>query len=280
MKHESGQVSAAVTAGVACMLLSAAFAMASSRVHAGPLPGNCSAPGVIETSAITLVGEIHGTVETPAWVADVACGLSRRGEVVVVLEIPNGEQHRIDAFMKSAAAPADRAALIAGPFWKGQDGRASKAMIALIERMRSLAADGAKVRVVAVDDWKGGGSSRDAAMAAAIRELRTDRPQAKIIALMGNLHARSSPKDRSNGPADQPAGYLLRDLQPLTVLADFDGGAAWVCSPNCGPRVFKTHLDHRRPPGFHAGESPRPGYLAVVNLGLVTASPPVSQRKP
>jgi hypothetical protein len=261
------------------LFIAGILATGAQGVGAGPMGDACSAPEEIRASAITLVGEVHGTAEAPAWIGSVACGLARQHEVVVVLEIARSEQERIDAYMRSRGTPEDRSDLIAGPFWKGRDGRASEAMLALIDRLRGLAAQGAQVSVAAVDEWKGPGT-RDAAMAAGIRELHADRAEARIIALLGNLHARSTKREPSKGPDDQPVGYLLRDLEPLTVIAEYREGQAWACAPECGPLALASPWGRSREAGFHPGESPRPGFQAAVNLGRVTLSPPVSRRGP
>lgn len=239
----------------------------------------CAAPSVVEASSVTLVGEIHGTAETPAWVANVACGLSQQDEVVVALEIPNSEQERLDAFMRSKGSASDQSALVGGRFWKGQDGRASEAMVALIDRLRELARQGANLTVVAIDDWHAP-TSRDAAMGSAIRQIHASRPNARIVALMGNYHARTSPRVSPKSPHDQPVGYHLRDLNPLSVLVEYGDGMAWVCKPKCGPSPSRSSSGQPREPGFYPGAAWLPGYKAAINLGRVTPSPPVSQRSP
>lgn len=249
------------------------------EISAQPGPDRCDAPDRVAASSLTLVGELHGNAESPAWVGSVACGLAQSGEVVVALEISRSEQHRIEAFMRSDGAPSDQSALVAGPFWKGQDGRASEAVVSLLERLRRLAAAGAPVSVVAIDDWKHP-AGRDAAMASALRELRTVRPNARVIALMGNLHARSNAREPSKGPDDHPVGYLLRDLDPLSVLVEYGGGVTWACAPKCGPFALRPPKGHAREPGSFSKAASRPGYDASVNVGHGTLSPPVSQRRP
>jgi hypothetical protein len=264
----------------AARLLWLAILLATAlEIRTQPRPDACEAPERVAASALTLVGELHGNVESPAWVGSVACALARSGEVVVALEMSRSEQHRISMFMRSAGAPSDQSALVAGPFWRGQDGRASEAVVSLLERLRRMAAAGASVSVTAIDDWKNP-AGRDAAMASALRELRTVRPDARVIALMGNLHARSNPREPSKGPDDHPVGYLLRDLKPLSVLVEYSGGFTWACAPKCGPFVLGSPKGGERAPGSFSEAPSRPGYHASVSVGHGTLSPPVSQRSP
>jgi len=88
-----------------------------------------------------LLGEMYGTVESPAFLANVVCLAIQAGRpVTVALEIPFQEEARITAYLGSAGAAADRKALLGGPFWQDayQDGRRSEAMLALLESLRRL----------------------------------------------------------------------------------------------------------------------------------------------
>ncbi|MGV6492816.1 hypothetical protein ACTUVK_003020 [Stenotrophomonas rhizophila] len=101
----------------------------------------CTWPEAMPIRPLVLVGELHGTVETPALVGELACAAAADATpVTVALEMDPTEQARIDAYLASAGTAADRSALLAGRFWTRtmQDGRSSVAMAALIERLRSL----------------------------------------------------------------------------------------------------------------------------------------------
>ncbi|HTQ81108.1 MAG TPA: hypothetical protein VMM92_14000, partial [Thermoanaerobaculia bacterium] len=88
-----------------------------------------------------LLGEVHGTVESPAFLANAVCLALQAGRsVTVALEIPLQEEARFEAYLGSAGSAADRTALLAGAFWQDpyQDGRRSQAMLALLESLRRL----------------------------------------------------------------------------------------------------------------------------------------------
>ncbi|WP_313495429.1 hypothetical protein [Stenotrophomonas sp.] len=131
---------------------------------------NCSWPLNIPAASLLLVGEVHGTNETPALIGDLACASATSGSpVVVALEIPIEEQTSLDNFLASKGSDADQAALLATQFWarQPQDGRSSVAMLKLLHRLRTLRTEGAAISVLAVDDGMAG--SRDAGMARHIR---------------------------------------------------------------------------------------------------------------
>jgi hypothetical protein len=146
------------------------------------------------------VGDMHGTVEAPAFVKALTCHLLSSGRTVVLaLEYPSNQQQFLGAFLHSHASDPERA-LLASPFWSRptQDGRTSRAMLQLLEWVRGQIAGGARVRVVAFG-WQpprglsgtAGFNARDAAMAARLRqELATLTPREFPIIFTGNVHAR------------------------------------------------------------------------------------------
>jgi len=94
-----------------------------------------------------ILGEIHGTKEIPALVADAACAISRTRPVVVALEIHTRAQADIDAYLASDGGEAARNLLLDGPAWaiRTADGRSSQAMLDLIETLRVLRQEGAPI---------------------------------------------------------------------------------------------------------------------------------------
>src|ERR1051326_1106924 len=91
---------------------------------------------LLEPGSVLLLGEMHGTEESPAFVDRAACLAHKAGQpVTVALEIPVQEEPLISAYLSSQGGEKDRAALLRGSFWADpyQDGRRSKAMLGLIE---------------------------------------------------------------------------------------------------------------------------------------------------
>lgn len=228
----------------------------------------------IPTNSITIFGELHGTNEAPKLVGDYAYKLAlEKKEVVVALEIVDLEQVLIDAFLRSQGASKDIQALLNGAFWKRdmQDGRSSKAMLALLERIRELKSKGAKIRVMAVDQTIDG--SRDEGMASLLRATHIKQPKAKIIALFGNFHSGKA-KGTSWDSNYEPVAYRLLDLQPLSIHVDSRGGDAWLCNPDCGVMTRNPKVNDVRKLGYTSGESWMPGYDGTYLFERSTASEP------
>lgn len=199
-------------------------------------------PGLdsVKGTSLLMLGEMHGMQATPVFVGDVACRLAAAGKpVLLALEIPVGEQPRIDAFMDSAGSEADRAALLAGPFWSGtwRDGRSSVARLELLERVRALRKRGLALRVLAFDT-EGQQQARETSMARAILAAR--RSGETTVVLVGNLHARTRPGVEWN-PGLVLMGVYLREAEPGLVTLDtrYGPGELWACMPDCGLKTTK-----------------------------------------
>jgi len=187
----------------------------------------------------TLVGEMHGTNESPAFVAALACHILASGHTLTVaLEIPRTEQDRIRSYLLSSGSAADRAAMLKGAFWDTDkaDGRSSAAMVGLIERLRYLRnlqlplIDVVTIDVAAGED--SGADDRDRLMSQAFDRI-TRSPSDHVVGLVGNYHAKKTDGAPWNPRMRFMAGYLPPGgLTSLDV--GYAGGAAWVCIPECG----------------------------------------------
>lgn len=260
-------------------------------------------PGFDDVSAArTLVfGEVPGTVEVPHFVFQVACHLLIEGRAVTVaLEIPGGEQQRVDAFLESAGSGDDLERLVEGFFWNrpDQDGRSSVAVLGLLQRVHTLRLAGLPVRVLAMDAPNLTGSERAAAMADAIRRARVTAPDDTFVVLLGNLNVRiGESADRVT-----TATLLSQDKgsEPLLTLdLAFSGGSAWTCAMDerldCGiTRLevgpanyrawgwavnrgtdFRLRVPHVRRMAFR-----HHGIDGTYYLGVLTASPPAVKGAP
>jgi len=201
--------------------------------------------GALEGVPMILLGELHGLEGIPVFAIDLACRLASSGKpVLLALEIPRQEQARIDAFLASKGGVADEAALLDGAFWRRvfQDGRSSRARLAMLEAARKLRADGLPLRVAAVDDASVPPTARDEAMASGLLAAR--KPGETALLLAGDLHARTKP----GAPWDPKivwAGVLLRAKEPklVSLVNRFLSGSAWLCMSNdatgCGIKSVK-----------------------------------------
>ena len=92
------------------------FCLAAGGAVAAPCPSIDGLDPLIEPGRILLLGEIHGTVESPGFVLDVACHTVRAGlPLVVGLELDASEQDRVNVYLQSDGSPADRVATALGP---------------------------------------------------------------------------------------------------------------------------------------------------------------------
>jgi hypothetical protein len=200
---------------------------------------------------VILVGELHGTNESPAFVEALTCtALSFELEVTVGLEIPDDETSSIEAFLASDGGPVARDDLLSGPFWTSgfADGRQSMAMVDLLDSFRRHISHGAALHVVLLDS--NDATDRDAHMADRVIDAVEASPDAVAITLTGNVHNRRI-RGASFDPDYEPMGYLVTEaLSEQSVLAldiRYSGGTAWNCTPNsgCGPHTVTANTtDH------------------------------------
>jgi hypothetical protein len=267
-------------------LLALFVALGSDRAVAAAPPLGCDPQALrplLAAGNLLLIGEIHGGVEGPALIAAAACAATRKGlPVAVALEIPYVEGERIDGFLASAGAPADRAALLAGPFWQRpyQDGRSSAAMLELLDALRALAANGAELRVVPFDEPGLDGQVRDDGMARRlVAGVEAGAGGELLIALGGNIHTRTAVGVPWNA-AYRPAGVAVETRWPertVSLLLSAPPGETWMCTDaeaaSCGIKSLGGK------PIADAGSveiyaATREGYEGEVRLPASTPSPP------
>jgi hypothetical protein len=250
--------------------------LASANAVAGGDGVACSGPAHVPQTELLLLGELHGTDQAPAMAGKITCVYAHRGPVTLGVEIPRTDQAAIDRYLKSKGNLVAKHALLSGSFWQNDvDGRASAAMLELIEYVRRLQRVGLPVSMFAFAQYKSG-VPRDVSLARSIRMFRTQHPRRRMVVLTGNVHASQASSIRF-GKATPiiPMGYLLRDLRPTSVDLAFLPGNAWVCEPECGSHPAATAWGVTRKPGFYAA-SPMSGYSASYVLRNATASPPAA----
>ncbi len=252
----------------------------------------CQAVAGLETlfapGAGLLLGEMHGTEQSPAFLANAVCLALKAGlAVTVALEIPREETSRIDAFLSSAGGDKDREALLAGPFWRAdyQDGRRSRAMFTLLERLRQLHESGNPVRAELLDRAVPPPTSveRDRRLAEALGEAFDKTPEGVVIGLLGNVHTRI----RRGVPWDpnyETAGSVLLQQKPelhVTALdVSYRGGEAWTCltaeASSCQIRTIQGRPESPAE-GIEIYPEIANGHNGVYYVGDLHASPPMVQ---
>jgi hypothetical protein len=262
--------------------------LSARRVAATCGPEIAGAADVIAAGTAVMLGEMHGSVEMPAFTGNLACRAAVAGHAVIVgLEIPRVEQAAIDAYLAGEGSAADRQALLRGEHWQRsyQDGRSSAAMADLIERARRLRNDGHAVEVVAFDtgsydDW----NARDAGMAATLLERAKARPDAFVVTLTGNLHNRTAP----GLPWDAslvPMGVHVKagHGRALALNGVYEGGSTWMCDPEgkCGAQEVGFKDFPYEALTIDTSEGARSqGLDGVFFVGPLSASPPAVPKAP
>jgi erythromycin esterase-like protein len=226
----------------------------SAPAHASPTEGK-PPEGAAETlvaaagdARLVLLGEMHGTREIPRLVAHVVTHYAGEGPVLLGLEIPGSGQPHLRRYLDSAGTDADRAALLATPFWNVQgdqhDGRRSHDVIDLIEHLRQLRAQGRDVSLLAYDAEPGpriDGNERDRIMAARVRASFNALPRGRLLVLTGNVHAKLFRPDNAPSQMPVPMGYWLSDLAPWSVDIMATRGAFWACMASaCSERTVTS----------------------------------------
>lgn len=264
----------------------AALLAASLHAAAFDTPAQCRpVPGAEalwrDDVRYVFVGETHGTTEAPAAFADLVCAALEQGPVTVSVEYGEEMQPTLDAFMAADSEAKAREALSAygsGPFVH-HDGRGSGAMLDLLLRLRGMAQAGKDVTLVAsVPD-----SPRVEGFSQSYREMdravlwgrqAMARPQARVLALVGRVHAEKI--RRVGSPLGLPAAAHIRPEESLSLTLAHQGGEAWMCLDNCGAAPV-PETDDLTARGVVLTPQLNGRFDGLLALGPVTASPPVAR---
>lgn len=267
-----------------CSIVLSASTLAAQPLICSPIDG---IEKVLNTPGV-FIGDQHGSVETPAFLGDLACHVMATGRpVVIAMEYSAEDQQVLDAFLKTSDEPAASRLLTGTPYWTtNRDGRASSAMRDALLTIRRNARAGGKVKLIAydtkVDTWQ----QRDPASAdLLIGRRNTDGAAAYWIVFGGNVHAR---KTRGlTGPGVPPEyaqhehlGYLLRDWHLVHLNAAYRGGASWACTGaapgNCSVHQHGQGCSTDCPPHTLIRlTNSDPAYDGVYDVGKLTPSPPL-----
>ncbi|QYC09570.1 hypothetical protein [Brevundimonas nasdae] len=234
---------------------------------------------------VIMVGEIHGTAEAPHAIGEIACAASEQEPVVVALELEDTLQPILDAFIAAPDAATAFATLEGSTLLNRavQDGRTSEGLLALLHRVRVLKGSGRDIALHAFQPSSiGRGDSLDQAwyelnMGYVLGQARQKRPDARVIALAGNIHAQKTPFARYPDIGLPAAGHLPA-RETLSFEIAQQGGASWSCEADeCGvsPSLVSYDVDAR---GIIWSPAEDGGFDGVLALGPWTASPPIEAK--
>jgi len=268
-------------------LASVLLAAVCASAHASPVIESASNALLqrFPNAEVYVLGELHGTVESPALAATLTRRLLSEQPVTVTLEIPREEQPAIDAWLASDGADDARAALLGTPFWQvpreRSDGRRSAAMLELLDRLRVMKGQYPALDVIAFDTRRAPDMRSDAHLAESVRAIASRRADDRTVVLTGNYHAkRSAPSSvlvRGQPTAPPPPMLAYLPLAPawVSVSVSARSGQFWACMPSCGVQDVRatagaTNVDE----GVELLDASR-DYDATLMLPRITAAEPV-----
>lgn len=265
------------------LALAALSAPHVALAHEGRINVSCNAPGGVPSTSLLLLGELHGSQESPQLAGEIVCSKALKGPVVLALEVPTAEQSRIDLFLASNGDASAKAELLSDQFWQTDvDGRASEAMFKLIAYMHKLKHAGLPVSVFAfAREGVHRHITRQAALAESLRGFVKQHPTLPMVVLTGNVHGSQAPfLQFGNGPKIVPTGYLIRELHPVSVLIAHPSGTIWACISSCKVHPIKGGWGSTLAPGHFHNQAPMEGYSMSYMLRHITASPPAASVMP
>lgn len=233
-----------------------------------------------QTNRYVIVGEIHGSTETPAAFAQLVCDAASRGPVTVALELPTTMQANLDAFLVAPDEASAVATLESGFFTPSEraDGRTSVAMLEMLQSVRRLKAAGRDVtfhaflpgfrRPQGFDQ-----NYHEIDMASSLAAAAQARPEARVLVLVGNIHASKTRIDRIDL---LPAAAHLPRGETVTLNVAQQGGQTWSClAEGCGAHDSLPRYDAEAR-GVIMGAVSEGAWDGVLAVGPVTASPPAT----
>jgi hypothetical protein len=196
-------------------------------------------------SDVLVLGELHGTRETPAVAAALLAPLSELGYAALALEIPADERQPLVDWASGKTETVPR--FFAKPF---ADGRGNIQVLALIRTALSAPYHWKLIcfdesSQIAEDEAQNAGEAdgetplsseagadlyvrREAAMAANLAQERTRLGRdAKVLAICGNFHARTSRRAAAENNGKEPPDDSLSKLWPSFAAALQIGHPAW-----------------------------------------------------
>ena len=230
-----------------------------------------------------IVGEMHGTNETPDAFANLVCLAAAKGRpVTIAVEYSANDQSTIDAYLASDGNGQAQSALLTLTEFRAvhQDGRGSVAFLRLWRQLRSLKQAGKITGVVASDVGRSTPPSQERNASMAQTWAGIPAPNHGItLALVGNLHAMRTPI-KFGSRIIVPAGALMPAEQTITLNVIGSGGKAWNCQDD-GCAAHDNGSPRQAATGIVYSTNADRGWDGSYELGVpTTAAPPAIGPKP
>jgi len=241
------------------------------------------AGGLIHEAALVIVGERHGTNEFPALVSRLATAGARHGPLIVAVELADDARQPTADYVRSNGTVDDRTHMLSTASWQRQDGRASLAMLRLIEQLRKLTSEGANIDTDVFDvECPGGpdlGSFQNAREQLLAERLLTIRERGTTIVLTGNIHAELFARPDAPDDFVPAAARISRHTGLVTLVGRHSGGASWCTLPIDGRLVTAAHPVDGVDLGaetFVETEQSQSAHHGIAYVGRITPSPPAT----
>lgn len=227
-----------------------------------------------------VVGELHGTAEVPRAFGALVCEAATKGPVTVGLELPLRMKAQLDAFLNADSPESGLAALGGTAFFEPQfaDGRTSVSMLELMESLRQLKMAG---RDISIMPFQPSSRMRDLPqsfyeleMGYLLSQAAVERPQARVLVLVGNIHARKT-AIADIPEIGLPAAAHLPASETISLYVVQQGGEAWNCAPTCGANPVPARYDAESR-GVILRDYGDGAFDGVIALGPTSASPPAA----
>lgn len=232
-----------------------------------------------EDARYIVVGEMHGTAETPALFADIVCQTGQQEPVVVALEQPETAQAEIDRFLASDGGEQARELFLRSGIWTDdfKDGRSSEAMFSMFEKLRQYLHAGLVSRVVAFQVTGSEYSSPQIYEQALADKIIEMAGEARVLVYIGNVHALRQEVPYRGGY--MPMAGLLPGDETITFDTIGNGGETWACSAPevCGEISLGSNPDPQVRHVMLAQEPETARYSGAIFLGTTTTPSPPRQ---
>ena len=230
---------------------------------------------------IELHGEIHGVAGNLATFSRaIGEALADAGEVVAAFELPADGQAVFDGWWADHARPFTSEEIAAMGWCELSDGRTSSELLDTMAGLKEMGRGGGlTIRLIdtrfsrpplhSVRDTSSRGSAE---LAIALARAAADHPDARVLALIGNVHARKTPitmPEALGGGQMLTAGHLL-SREVVSVAYLYDDGGRYGCDLNgCGVSTLVSNQANLE----RAGEA----YDRIVRVGPASPTTPLSE---
>jgi hypothetical protein len=220
-------------------------AMAAEKAWAEPVPGWAAVAA--KKPKYVIFGELHGTKESPQFIAKLASGLANQGKrILVAVELSANTDLNVQKAW--AGSPADFAATLTATGWAGRnDGVTSAAMLDMLTQLHLEKSHGASIAITAFNGARDDAQSErlnsntdaghEATQAENIVQAANRGQYDYVLILVGNAHAMKKEITFTGSPYKPMAMHLERVGKTISLAMDYGSGTAWNCQLPAGFQV-------------------------------------------